>query len=179
MKTNRLELLPHAPEHLLALIESPAAYQSAVGVRPAVELRDFVVGPEVSPDFLAKLNSESGQDPGVYGPWMYGFVLVQRVERNAIGLASFKGPPSDEGMVEIAYGIVPLHQNRGYATEAAQALLEYAFASGQVRMVIAHTLPEPSASTKVLGKCGFKQVGEVIDPEDGLVWRWEKARDAH
>jgi RimJ/RimL family protein N-acetyltransferase len=27
---------------------------------------------------------------------------------------------------------------------------------------------------RVLAKCGFQHIGEVIDPEDGLVWRWEK-----
>jgi hypothetical protein len=26
----------------------------------------------------------------------------------------------------------------------------------------------------VLTKCGFQYVGEVIDPDDGLVWRFEK-----
>jgi RimJ/RimL family protein N-acetyltransferase len=31
-----------------------------------------------------------------------------------------------------------------------------------------------NASARVLAKCGFRRVGEVIDPEDGLVWRWEK-----
>ena len=30
------------------------------------------------------------------------------------------------------------------------------------------------ASTRVLTKCGFSRIGEVIDPDDGLVWRWEK-----
>jgi len=28
----------------------------------------------------------------------------------------------------------------------------------------------------VLEKCGFTHVGEVVDPEDGLVWRFEKRR---
>ena len=23
-------------------------------------------------------------------------------------------------------------------------------------------------------QCGFRYVGEVVDPEDGRVWRWEK-----
>jgi len=43
-----------------------------------------------------------------------------------------------------------------------------------VRLIRAHTLPEPNASTRVLQKCGFEQVGEVTDAEDGLVWRWER-----
>jgi [ribosomal protein S5]-alanine N-acetyltransferase len=28
-------------------------------------------------------------------------------------------------------------------------------------------------STGVLSKCGFKAVGEVVDPADGVIWRWE------
>ena len=80
--------------------------------------------------------------------------------------------------MEIAYGIAPEHQGKGYATEAAEALTAYAFGSGQVRVVRAHTLPESNASGRVLTKCGFRNIGEVIDPEDGLVWRWEKAIEA-
>jgi RimJ/RimL family protein N-acetyltransferase len=81
-------------------------------------------------------------------------------------------------VVEISYGVDPEHQGKGYATEAARALTAYAFSSGMVRVVRAHTLPEPNASTRVLIKCGFHRIGEVIDPEDGLVWRWEKDIEA-
>ena len=49
----------------------------------------------------------------------------------------------------------------------------YAFESGRIRLVGAHTLPTPNASTRVLTKCGFERIGEVEDPEDGLVWRCE------
>jgi RimJ/RimL family protein N-acetyltransferase len=56
--------------------------------------------------------------------------------------------------------------------------IAYAFGISEVRVVRAHTLPEENASTRVLAKCGFRQVGEMVDPEDGLVWRWEKRRAA-
>jgi RimJ/RimL family protein N-acetyltransferase len=79
-------------------------------------------------------------------------------------------------MVEIAYGIDPEHQGKGYATEAAAALVKFALDNGHVRVVRAHTLPEPNASTRVLTKCGFRRIGEVIEPDDGLVWRWEIIR---
>ena len=36
-------------------------------------------------------------------------------------------------------------------------------------------LPEATASTRVLRKCGFVHIGEVVDPEDGPVWRWERS----
>jgi RimJ/RimL family protein N-acetyltransferase len=40
--------------------------------------------------------------------------------------------------------------------------------------VIAHTLPEENASNRALRRNGFRLAGEVEDPEDGRVWRWEK-----
>jgi RimJ/RimL family protein N-acetyltransferase len=54
-------------------------------------------------------------------------------------------------------------------------LLEYARDAGSVRVVRAHTLIGPGASTRVLEKVGFSLLGEVIDPDDGAVWRWERA----
>jgi RimJ/RimL family protein N-acetyltransferase len=89
----------------------------------------------------------------------------------------FTGPPSADEMVEIAYGIAPGYQNRGHAREAAQELIVYAFASGRVRTIRAHTLPQHNASTRVLTRCGFTLIGEVTHPEDGIVWRWEMERD--
>jgi RimJ/RimL family protein N-acetyltransferase len=94
-----------------------------------------------------------------------------------IGSAGFKGAPDASGMVELGYGIVPAYEGRGYATEVATMLVAWAFASGEVRVVRAHTLPETNASTRVLGKCGFGFEGEVEDPEDGRVWRWERLPD--
>jgi RimJ/RimL family protein N-acetyltransferase len=77
-------------------------------------------------------------------------------------------------MVEIAYGVAAEHQNQGFATEAAQALVEFAFRSGLVRVVRAHTFESANNSARVLLKCGFLARGQVVEPEDGLVWRWEK-----
>src|SRR5712691_8234207 len=94
-----------------------------------------------------------------------------------IGSCGFKGPPGADGTVEIAYGVAPDHQGKGYATEAAEALVSYAFSSGLVRIVRAHTFSEANASTRVLTKCGFRRIGEVVDCDDGLVWRWEKPDD--
>jgi len=57
-------------------------------------------------------------------------------------------------------------------------LVSYAFSNSKVRVVRAHTLAEANASTRVLAKCGFQRIGEVVDPDDGLVWRWEKHDEA-
>lgn len=156
LQTARLKLVLQTPAQALAHFETLPPEERA----------------EVSPVWLARIKTSTGADP-----WVHGFQLVHQESGAAIGQCGFKGPPNAEGMVEIAYGINPENRGKGYATEAAAALANYAFAQNGVRLVRAHTLPEPNASTRVLTKCGFKRIGEVIDPEDGLVWRWEKARD--
>jgi [ribosomal protein S5]-alanine N-acetyltransferase len=86
-----------------------------------------------------------------------------------VGWGGFKGPPRD-GVVELGYEIAEERQGRGLATAATRAMLAEAFADDRVTMVIAHTLPERNASTRVLEKAGFSFDGELA--EDGeVVWR--------
>jgi RimJ/RimL family protein N-acetyltransferase len=93
-----------------------------------------------------------------------------------VGISAFKGNPNEAGEVEISYGTVPGFEGRGYATGIARRLVEIAFGSPAIRRVVAHTLPEKNASGRVLQKVGLVNVGEVMDPEDGKVWRWEIGR---
>ena len=153
IQTKNLQLVPQTPDDVRAQIEGMNADQKA----------------ELSPDWLARVRVATAGDP-----WTLGFALVHRATNVVIGTCGFKGPPGADDMVEIAYGVAPDHQGKGYATEAAEALVAYAFSSGKVRVVRAHTFLEANASTRVLAKCGFRRVGEVSDPEDGPVWRWEK-----
>jgi RimJ/RimL family protein N-acetyltransferase len=138
-----------------------------------IETMDPVEKAELSADWLTQLRTSTSTNP-----WIHGFSLLQQNSDIVVGKGGFKGPPSADGVVEIAYGIVPEYQGKGYATEAAEALTSYAFSSGKVHMVRAHTRPESNASTKILTKCGFQYIGEVLDAEDGLVWRWEKNNDS-
>jgi ribosomal-protein-alanine N-acetyltransferase len=108
-------------------------------------------------------------------PW-HGFLGVESEGKRLVGVCGFKGNPNAAREVEIAYGTVPGCEGRGYATEMARALVKIAFGSPAVRRVIAHTLPERNASTRVLQKAGMRNAGEVTDPEDGKVWRWEMLR---
>ena len=127
---------------------------------------------QLSPLWLTLLASS-----GMVDPWVHGYSLVERGSNAIVGSCGFKGPPSD-GVVEIAYGVSPEQQGRGYATEAAAALVAYAFRRADVRLVRAHTLPDASASQRILAKCGFERVGEFDDPDDGPVVRFEKHRSA-
>lgn len=123
---------------------------------------------QVSPDWLARMRGSTVADP-----WVYGFRVVLPDSGVVVGSCGFKGPPVD-GIVEIAYSTDAAHTGKGYATEAARALADYAASRSEVGLVRAHTLPDGSASKRILAKCGFRYVGEVIDPEDGPVSRFEK-----
>jgi hypothetical protein len=54
-------------------------------------------------------------------------------------------------------------------------LIDTAFARG-VEVVIAHTLAELNASPTVLQRCGMTKVDELVDQNDGPIWRWEVRR---
>jgi RimJ/RimL family protein N-acetyltransferase len=75
-----------------------------------------------------------------------------------VGAGGYFGPPSEEGLVEIGFSIMPSWQNLGYATDLAKMLVKNAFTDSRVQRVIAHTTPMNPASCKVLEKCGFNCV---------------------
>jgi [ribosomal protein S5]-alanine N-acetyltransferase len=108
---------------------------------------------------------------GAVSPWI-GYLAIDNSSKIIVGTCAFKGGPNQEKTVEIAYFTFPDHEGKGYATAMAYSLIQIALSHPDVPHIIAHTLPHPNASTKVLQKVGMKFVGDVIDPEDGPVWRW-------
>jgi RimJ/RimL family protein N-acetyltransferase len=166
-RTTRLDLIPYAPECLLALIEGEEQFAASFGVRAAPGLREFLVSDQVDPAWIARLKSGHGSDG-----WSFGFAAVHRTANLVIGNVGFTGPPSADGVVEIAYGIVPQFQGQGLATEAASAGVAFAFRDTRVNSVCAHTLPAPNPSTRVLEKLGFARAGDAQDAVAGTVWRW-------
>lgn len=150
IETKRLRLRLRSREELLALFEGM---------------------PDVSPKWLARIRESTTPDP-----WTYGFGVFERASGSDVGHAGFKDPPDAAGMVEIAYGIHPEYQRRGFATEAVAGLTAFALGDQRVSVVWAHTKPENIASVGVLEKNKFRRIGEVVDPDDGLVLRWERLR---
>jgi [ribosomal protein S5]-alanine N-acetyltransferase len=145
--------------------------QTSEELRASIDAMDEVSRSQISPDWLARLNTSTSPDP-----WTHSFSLVRLDNGIAIGQCGFKGPPDAAGMVEIAYGVSSDQEGKGFATEAARALVAYAFTFDEVFMVRAHTLPLSNASQRILAKCGFRYVGEITDPEDGVVSRFEYLR---
>lgn len=102
-----------------------------------------------------------------------GFLCIAASSRHVVGTCAFVNAPDVGGRVEIAYGTLPTFERQGYATAMAAALVKRAAASPEVRTVFAHTLPEINASTRLLARLGFTQVGTGHDVDAGPIWVWE------
>lgn len=113
--------------------------------------------------------------PGSDLPWG-GFLAIDAALLAVVGTCGFKGAPTPDQAIEIAYHTFPEFEGRGYATGMARALVAMAWSNPALRSVCAHTLPRPSASTRVLTRLGMRHVGEVMDAVEGPVWRWWLAR---
>ncbi len=106
---------------------------------------------------------------GFRTPWI-GYFMLQANE--VVGTGGFKGPPKD-GKVEIAYGTLPEWEGKGIASKICAELTAIALNERADIRITARTLREENASTRILKKNGYNFVGEVMDPDDGLVWEWE------
>jgi RimJ/RimL family protein N-acetyltransferase len=83
------------------------------------------------------------------------------------------GFPKLDGDVEIGYSTLPSYQRRGYATEAARALVEWLLTQKDVKSVSAQTYPRLPESIKVMERCGMTFVGSSED--EGTV-RYQRVR---
>lgn len=112
------------------------------------------------------LKAGRGEVPREWGPH-----LLFDEDGALVGNGGWKGAPID-GTAEIGYAVAPGRQGRGIATAAVRTFIEQARRAA-LTTVVAHTLPNESASTTVLRRCGFVRVGDAVDPDEGPVWRWE------
>jgi ribosomal-protein-alanine N-acetyltransferase len=110
---------------------------------------------------MASMAQRLEDAPEETGWWAWYFVLHNKVtgRRMLIGNGGFKGPPDEDGVVEIGYSLLPPYRNRGYTTEAVEALVTWAFGHPEVARVIAEALAGNTASVRVLQKAGFREVG--------------------
>lgn len=104
----------------------------------------------------------------------FGILLIKSVDNQEnIGYSVFRHlhfQPGNE--VEIGYSIGKEHTGQGLATEAALRMMQYGREELGIRRFVAYTNQLNLASNRVLGKCGFKCVGEEV-VNDLDCFRWE------
>jgi RimJ/RimL family protein N-acetyltransferase len=158
----RVEVLALTGPVFTALADGDLAAANAAAPVP---LTPVFAGPEWAPVWRIRA-AQVTADPGV-AAWVTG-VVWDPDRRLAVGRAGFHGPPDARGMVEVGYATVPEHRRHGYARAALAALLDRARAEPDVRVVRLSIAPDNVASQRVALPFGFREVGEQVDPEDGL-----------
>ena len=96
-------------------------------------------------------------------------VLRRRADGAALGYCGLVVGRSSVDEPELAYELLPSAHGAGYATEAAQAVLDAALATGR-RRIWATVRPWNAPSLRVLEKLGFRHHHDSTDDAGGLAW---------
>ncbi len=149
LETLRLLLTPVA--------ETDLAEVHALWTHPDIR-RQLFDDREMSADEARALldASRAHFDAGVPGLWLAR-------EREGGSLAGFAGFLSGEGgPPSLVYGTHPERWGRGYATEAARAVLTHARETLGLRELVADVDEPNTASLRVLEKLGFRRVRRAV-----------------
>lgn len=167
IRTPRLNLVPCDVPTLLAVVAGSEALSAHLEV-------SVPAGWPAFPDAYVHALEVVRADPGIARWWTHLFIDPKQAV--LVGAGGYTGRPGDDGTVEIGYEIAPEYRGRDLAFEAARGLVDHAFLDPGVSAVIAHTLAEMNASTRVLEKIGMRHVETLEDPNDGTLWRWRLDR---
>ena len=158
-----LELIPADRSLLRALVAEPLAALGGICANGS-EIADTITG-------AAEATLAFYERTGADLPWIS---YLGKESGRILGFCSFVGAPKDD-VVEIAYFTFPPYEGSGIATAMTGCLIAIARRELTLRAVIAHTLQEENASTRILTKHGFQRDGIAIDADAGEVWRWKLA----
>ncbi|MEA5570371.1 GNAT family N-acetyltransferase [Calothrix sp. UHCC 0171] len=178
--TQRLELIPCSLEVAQATInrDKPLLEKLLTAYVPddwyTTEVQDFL------PKYIQLLADDASQLG--YGVWL----MIRTDDSTLVGDLGFGGKLAGEKAVgeeevlgrevlEIGYEVLSAYRDRGYASEAVEALVNFAFTQLQARKIIAHTPENNIPSIRVAEKVGMKNVGTVKLPDlPGVnVFKWE------
>jgi len=86
--------------------------------------------------------------------------VVRGSDNRCVGMVGV-GPKAElGGEIELGYYIADEYQGRGYITEAARAMADWAFEHLPVPYLVAIVKPDNPASGRVVGKLGFAPAGQ-------------------
>lgn len=162
--TQNLKLIPCSIDIADSIINNKKIAENLIDAQipqgwPQEDLKDFL------PFYIGLLKD----DPETFGWGIW--LIIHQEDKTVIGDIGFKGKPDKDGIIEIGYSILPSHRRRGYATEAAKAIVEWGFKDKSVKKIIAECDMNNEPSIKVLETLRMKQIKE----EKGLLhWELEK-----
>ena len=85
-----------------------------------------------------------------------------------LGCCGLRPHDLDKGIYELGFHLTQDQWGKGYATEAAMAVIGYAFDVLKVNNLIAGHHPQNEGSKRVLLKLGFRRIEDAFYPPTGL-----------
>lgn len=158
VRSKRLTLIPCGIKAAEAAMLDRQKAEELLGVAfhpewPGEDTREFL------PYYVYRLRNSP--DLAFWGVWLMVKepISPDAKERIVIGDIGFKGPPDERGVVDIGYAVVPAERGKGYASEAARVLIDWAFGHPMVQVVTADCEESNPASAAVLTEAGMKRAG--------------------
>jgi len=158
--TERLNLRPLPPAAASALPDNRIAAGGEIG---AALHPQWPAGPVLG---LLPALAALTPDQAVYRVW----TIIERDTEMVVGDIGFKGPPGHDRTLEIGYSVVPDMRRRGYASEAAAALVAWGLRQPGVIAIVAECDEANQASIGTLERAGFVRTGRAA----GML-RWRRS----
>jgi [ribosomal protein S5]-alanine N-acetyltransferase len=95
----------------------------------------------------------------------FQFAIVLKEEKKIIGNCGIRRKEPESVEADIGYELNPQYWNKGYATEAANSLLEFGFDELNVHRIWAHCVADNIESVRVFEKIGMKREGLIRENE--------------
>jgi RimJ/RimL family protein N-acetyltransferase len=176
--TPRLELIPATIAALSAELEGPGALARTLDVDvPAAW------PPELYDESAVRWTLHALETRFLTPDWGMYYVAERQPQASdrprLAGVGGFKGAADPSGTVEIGYGILAERRRLGFAREAVDGWIGWAFTHDAVTRVIAHTLVELTSSIRVLESAGFTFVGPGVDESEPDAIQYELRRDRY
>ena len=101
----------------------------------------------------------------------YALLIEERTDGRFLGMTGFDPVPNESGHATMGYWLEPGEWGKGYATEAAMLLVQYALSNAGITRLTAAASVDNPASHRVLEKSGLRTVGPgTFTHENGTVF---------
>jgi len=156
LETERLTLRP--------FVESDFEAMHAMRSSPQVVryLYEEPSSPEQTRDRLRRLMAGSAW--ANEGDWL-SVAVVERTSGTTVGDLAFHWVSERDRTAEIGFVFDPRHQGNGFATEAARAVVDWAFRTAGMHRVIGRLEARNAASARVLEKLGMRLEAHFVENE--------------
>lgn len=159
IETQRLLIVPMTFEFVSKILDDDITVYKEFGIKPIDEWPNIDIR-EIMPILKDKLSSKP--IPDGFEAWLF----VDKSDNSIVGDGGFKGPPDENGVIDIGYGIIESRRRQGFAYEAVTALIKWGFSHNNVKAITADCLKNNTASINLLKKLGMVEIRQ----EDELIY---------